>query len=96
MSYDTDNEIRSCRCNINYIVCIFLLCVGKIMERMNYTSVWWKICREHRMSPYATYESEWYFDYDTDYSKDRLSLGSTYSIKDEYDRVSGVYYGMCR
>lgn len=48
------------------------------------------------MSPYATYEPEWYFDYDTDYSKDRLSWGSTYPIKDEYDRVGGIYYGMCR
>lgn len=96
MSYDTDNEICSCRYSIDCIICDFLLYMGEIMEKMNYTPVWWKIYREHRMSVYAIYEPEWYFDYDTDYSKDRLSWESTYLMKDQYDCVGGVYYRMCR
>ncbi len=63
---------------------------------MNYTPIWWKIHRECKMSLYAVYDSEWYFDYDTDYSKDCLSWKSMYVMKDEYDHVGGIYYRMCR
>ena len=39
--------------------------MGKIMEKMNYTPVWWKIHRERKMSLNTVYDFEWCFDYDT-------------------------------
>ena len=94
--YDADNKIRTdsnSSCNALWYLFLYM---GDIMEKINYTPVWWKIHREHKMSPYAVYEPEWYFDYDTNYPKDRLSWKSIYLMKDEYDRIGGVYYRMCR
>ena len=96
MSYDADSEVCSCKCGVGCIVCDFLLYMGKTMEKMNYTPIWWKIHRERKMSLNTVYDSEWCFDYDTDYSKDLLSQKSMYLMKDEYDRVGGIYYRMCR
>lgn len=96
MSYDADNEVCSCKCSVDCIICDFLLYMGKIMEKMNYTPVWWKIHRECKMSLNTVYDFEWCFDYDTDYSKDLLSQKSMYLMKDGYDRVGGIYYRMCR
>lgn len=97
MSYDTDNEVCSCRYSVNRIVCDFLLCMGEIMEKMNcYQNMFYKINHSYKMSLHSVYDDEWYFDYDTDYSKDRLSWKAIYLMSDEYEKYGVIYYRMCK
>lgn len=67
------------------------------MERMNcYQNAFFRINRSYKFSLYSIYNDEWYFDYDTDYSKDRLSWKAMYLMSDECEKYGGVYYRMCR